>query len=131
MTTVYESMVMDEVIKREADSKVEWGLQHASETHPTAVLFPLDSFENRRLEQLKEKVSDLCDLQPTPAVMVRPKRREMLKELRSELASSLEDVEAELERLGGSASTVTVAKSMAAASTKKSFRGPPSTVAEE
>ena len=130
--TTYESMVMDEVIKREADSKVEWGLQHASETHPTAVLFPLDSFENRRLEQLKEKVSDLCDLQPTPAVMVRPKRREMLKELRSELASSLEDVEAELERLGGSASTVTLStlRSQAGASTKKSFR-PPSTVAEE
>jgi hypothetical protein len=57
----------------------------------------------------------------------------MLKDLRSELASSLADVESQLEQMGGSASTVSMstAKSgMTGRSTKKSF-ATPSTVAEE
>ena len=123
-------MVINEVIKRETSSKVEWGLQHGSES----TLYPLDSMEHVRLEQLKDKVADLVDLQPTQASMVRPPRKEMLKKLRGELVASLEDVEKKLEEMGGSASTVTGSvASMATAKsngTKKSFKAP-STVAEE
>ena len=71
MATTYENMVLREMHKRETDSKKEWGLQHGSET----TLYPLDSLEHQRLEQLKDKVADLCDLQPTQASMVRPPRK--------------------------------------------------------
>ena len=71
MATTYECMVLGEMHKREKDSKKEWGLQHGSET----TLYPLDSFEHVRMEQLKDKVADLVDLQPTQASMVRPPRK--------------------------------------------------------
>ena len=58
----------------------------------------------------------------------------MLKALRTELVSSLEDIESQLEAMGGSASAVTASVKSAATAksnaTKKSF-APPSTVAEE
>ena len=50
------------------------------------------------------------------ASMVRPPRKEMLKELRGELAQALVDAEAELEAMGGSVS----AASMISAKTAKS-----------
>ena len=78
--------------------------------------YDIDDIKNLRLKQLTEKVADLCDLQPTPASMVRPPRKEMLKELRGELAQALVDAEAELEAMGGSVS----AASMISAKTAKS-----------
>jgi len=130
MATTYENMVLREMHRHEHQSKKEWGKQHAADS----TVFGLETSEFARLEGLKEKVADLCDLQPTPASMVRPPRKEALKTLRDELAKSLADVETQLETLGGSASTVT-AKSMSQKSMKstKSLRSvkAPSTVAEE
>ena len=40
--------------------------------------------------------------------MVRPPRKEMLKELRGELAQALVDAEAELEAMGGSVSAASM-----------------------
>lgn len=142
MATTYENMVLSETMRHEKNSQKDWGKQHA-ETRT----FPLDSQQYANLEALKEKVADLCDLQPTPASMVRPPRKvcsvpvflrgrlctqqawlllvvavplaralirccvcsraqSALKELRAELATSLSDVEKQLEALGGSATTV-------------------------
>ena len=58
-------------------------------------------------------------------------RQEALKQLRSELATSLADVEAQLEALGGSASTVSraTAKTVKSTATAKSLV-PPSTIDE-
>ena len=52
-----------------------------------------------------------------------------LKKLREELVSSLSDVEAQLEQLGGSATTVSMMTTKTAA-TAKSVKAP-STIAEE
>ena len=112
MATTYENMVLRETHRRETASKISWGLQHASESS----VFNLESQEFARLDNLKKNVADLCDLQPTPASMVRPPRKEMLKELRGELAQALVDAEAELEAMGGSVS----AASMISAKTAKS-----------
>ena len=71
MTTTYENMVLNEMHKKETKSQVEWGRQHASD----ASVYPLDSMENARLHRLQKEVADLCDLQPTPASMVRPARK--------------------------------------------------------
>ena len=71
MATTYENMVLREMHKREGSSKKDWGRQHA----PDASVFELESHEFARLESLKDKVADLCDLQPTPASMVRPPRK--------------------------------------------------------
>ena len=101
-----------EKIKRENDSKIEWTRVNAKEV----TTYDIDDIKNLRLKQLTEKVADLCDLQPTPASMVRPPRKEMLKELRGELAQALVDAEAELEAMGGSVS----AASMISAKTAKS-----------
>ena len=76
---------------------------------------------SRRLLELKEKVADLCDLQPTPASMVRPPRKEMLSNLRGELAAALADVEEELDAMGGSVTAKSV-KSTATARTQRSNR---------
>ena len=100
-----------EKIKRENDSKIEWTRVNAKEV----TTYDIDDIKNLRLKQLTEKVADLCDLQPTPASMVRPPRKEMLKELRGELAQALVDAEAELEAMGGSVS----AASMISAKTAK------------
>ena len=56
----------------------------------------------------------------------------MLKELRGELAAALGSIEAELETLGGSATTVTGISTATAKTnaTKKSMKAP-STIAEE
>ena len=101
-----------EKIKRENDSKIEWTRVNAKEV----TTYDIDDIKNLRLKQLTEKVADLCDLQPTPASMVRPPRKEMLKELRGELAQALVDAEAELEAMGGSVS----AAAMISAKTAKS-----------
>ena len=71
MATTYENMVLREMHRHEHQSKKEWGKQHA----PDSSVFGLDTSEFARLEGLKEKVADLCDLQPTPAAMVRPPRK--------------------------------------------------------
>ena len=71
-----------EKIKRENDSKIEWTRLNAKEV----TTYDIDDIKNLRLKQLTEKVADLCDLQPTPASMVRPPRKEMLKELRGRAA---------------------------------------------
>ena len=63
----------------------------------------------RSLQELKSKVGDLCDLQPTPASMLRPARKDMLKDLRNELAAALQDVETELDEMGGSVTAKSVA----------------------
>lgn len=78
MATTYENMVMKEQIDREAKSKVEWGIQQASckDVMPNGgPIFALDSKEHAKLDSLRSKVADLCDLQPTPAPMVRPPRK--------------------------------------------------------
>ena len=62
-----------EKIKRENDSKIEWTRVNAKEV----TTYDIDDIKNLRLKQLTEKVADLCDLQPTPASMVRPPRKEM------------------------------------------------------
>ena len=85
MATTYENMVINEVIKRETSSKVEWGLQHGSES----TLYPLDSMEHVRLEQLKDKVADLVDLQPTQASRTFLMRMFMTFLLRTEPAQSM------------------------------------------
>ena len=78
MATTYENMVMEEQINREAKSKVEWGIQQAQckDVMPSGgPIFALDSKEHVKLDGLRNKVADLCDLQPTPAPMVRPPRK--------------------------------------------------------
>lgn len=95
-------------------------------------MFPLDSQEFAKLDKLRSKVSDLCDLQPTPVSMARPARKEMLKELRGELVAALGDVESQLEELGGSASTVsarTHTTAQSRARSTKSSKAP--SIAEE
>lgn len=71
MATTYENMVLREMHRHEHQSKAEWGKQHAADS----TVFGLETREFARLEGLKEKVADLCDLQPTPASMVRPPRK--------------------------------------------------------
>ena len=71
MATTYENMVLREMHRHEGQSKKEWGKQHAADS----TVFGLETSEFARLETLKEKVADLCDLQPTPAAMVRPPRK--------------------------------------------------------
>tara|TARA_B110001452_G_scaffold110021_1_gene91275 strand:- start:2840 stop:3082 length:243 start_codon:yes stop_codon:yes gene_type:complete len=65
---------VEETLRREDKSKAEWALQNAEEAG-RITLFRLDDEKNVKLHQLKEKVADLCDLQPTPASMVRPPRK--------------------------------------------------------
>ena len=86
-----------EKIKRENDSKIEWTRVNAKEV----TTYDIDDIKNLRLKQLTEKVADLCDLQPTPASMVRPPRKEMLMELRGELAQALVDADDEAAVLDG------------------------------
>ena len=161
MATTYENMVLNEAHKQEHNAKTEWGRQHGGD----ATIYPMDSVEFAKLDSLKSKVADLCDMQPTPAAMLRPPRKvraprapsrgrpsarasrpsralklgprappwqEALKKLRAELASSLADVEQQLEAIGGSASTVShvTAKTAKSAATAKSVAAP-STIAEE
>ena len=71
MATTYENMVLNEAHKREKTSQMEWGRQHGGEK----TIFPMDSVEFAKMDSLKSRVSDLCDLQPTPASMVRPPRK--------------------------------------------------------
>merc|ERR1712216_614666 len=120
-------MVLKETHHREKASQIEWGRQHASEKS----VFPLDSQEFAKLDNLRSKVSDLCDLQPTPVSMARPARKDMLKDLRSELVAALGDVESELEQLGGSASTVTARTHTTTQSRAKSTRSATKSIAEE
>lgn len=65
---------VEETLRREDKSKAEWALQNAEEAG-RITLYRLDDEKNVKLHQLKEKVADLCDLQPTPASMVRPPRK--------------------------------------------------------
>ena len=131
MATTYENMVLREMHRHEHQSKKSWGTQHA----PDHSVFGLETQEFARLDALKDQVADLCDLQPTPASMVRPPRKEALKTLRAELAKSLSDVETQLEALGGSASTVSHVTNQSNKTSKsmKSTKSlaPPSTIAEE
>ena len=71
MATTYENMVLKETHKREGMSQKEWGKQHAGDI----TVYGMDTLEYANLDTLKSKVSDLCDLQPTPASMVRPPRK--------------------------------------------------------
>ena len=71
MATTYKNMVLKEAIDAEANSKVSWGQQHGSDR----VIFPMDTEQFAKLDKLKERVADLCDLQPTQASMVRPPRK--------------------------------------------------------
>jgi hypothetical protein len=70
MTTTYENMVLKEAIDQEAGSKKKWGRSHFESS-----VFPIDSEEYAKLDSLKSKVADLCDLQPTPSSMLRPQRK--------------------------------------------------------
>ena len=76
MTTTFETQVYNETIRREGKSKLSWSQQHAEDA-PFAPrpVFPLNSQEHARLDKLKNKVADLCDLQPTPVSMLRPPRK--------------------------------------------------------
>ena len=65
---------VEETQNREIKSKAEWAKQHAEEAGRITI-YRLDDEKNLRLHQLKEQVADLCDLQPTPASMVRPPRK--------------------------------------------------------
>ena len=71
MATTYENMVLNETHKREKNAGREWGKQNAGDI----TVYGMDTQEYANLEHLKAKVSDLCDLQPTPASMVRPPRK--------------------------------------------------------
>lgn len=71
MATTYENQVLNETFRREKASQIEWGRQNA----PDSSIYELDSEKFARLSTLKSKVADLCDLQPTPASMVRPPRK--------------------------------------------------------
>lgn len=82
MATTYENMVLREMHRHEHQSKKEWGKQHAADS----TVFGLETSEFARLEGLKEKVADLCDLQPTPAAMVRPPRKVCVRSPRTACA---------------------------------------------
>ena len=64
-------MVLNETFRHEKSSQMEWGRQNANDS----TVFPMDSERFAKLDTLKNQVADLCDLQPTPAAMVRPKRK--------------------------------------------------------
>jgi Lon protease-like protein len=71
MATVLENMQLSESIKGEQSSKKAWAKQNAAEK----LIYQPESDKLMRLEALKNEVADLCDLQPTPASMVRPPRK--------------------------------------------------------
>ena len=71
MATTYENMVLKETHRREKMSQIQWGTNNAGDV----TLFPMESVEYAKLNTLKHKVADLCDLQPTPVSMVRPPRK--------------------------------------------------------
>ena len=74
--TTFETLVFNETIRRESKSKLSWSQQHAEDApYAPRPAFPLDSQEHARLDKFREKVADLCDLQPTSASMVRPPRK--------------------------------------------------------
>jgi hypothetical protein len=129
---------VEETQYREIHAKQAWARANAEEvgkiTH-----YSIESAKHARLHNLKEAVADLCDMQPTPANMVRPPRKvlrcphalphilgpacrmrhpplpctlqEMLHDLQKELAVALKDVESELEAMGGSVSDMVSVKS--------------------
>jgi len=113
MTTVLENMQLAETHHREIASKKSWAKSNAAEK----VLYKAESEKSSRLEALKSEVADLCDLQPTPASMLRPPRKEMLANLKEQLSKALDDVETELDEMGGSVTTD--ARSVASAATTK------------
>jgi len=132
--TTFEAMVLNETFKRESSSKVSWAQQHASEApFATKPCFPLDSQEYQKIDNFRSKVADLCDLQPTPVGMLRPKRKDALKELKKELEGALGEVETQLDAMGGSEYTQSV-KSMASAKSlaksERSVKSMMSTVTE-
>ncbi|KOO23212.1 hypothetical protein Ctob_001605 [Chrysochromulina tobinii] len=133
MTTTFETQVYNETIRREGKSKLSWSQQHAEDA-PFAPrpVFPLNSQEHARLEKLKNKVADLCDLQPTPVSMLRPPRKQVLKELKKELEEALNEVSTQLDAMGGSEYTMSVKSAATAKSMAKSMKSTAtmSTVAE-
>eukprot|EP00327_Prymnesium_parvum_P005023 CAMPEP_0182851660 /NCGR_PEP_ID=MMETSP0006_2-20121128/30742_1 /TAXON_ID=97485 /ORGANISM="Prymnesium parvum, Strain Texoma1" /LENGTH=151 /DNA_ID=CAMNT_0024982339 /DNA_START=60 /DNA_END=515 /DNA_ORIENTATION=+ len=120
MTTVIENMQISETLRREDKSRKDWAKQNAS----GALIYDPESTKSKRLNELKEQVADLCDLQPTPAAMVRPPRKEMLSGLRDDLVKALTDVESELENIGGSVTQASVKShtTVKSAATAKSAR---------
>ena len=71
MTTTLECMQLEEQHKREGAMRKNWAKTNCSET----LVYNPSSEKAVRLSALKEQVADLCDLQPTPASMVRPQRK--------------------------------------------------------
>ena len=65
---------VEETQYREIHAKQAWARANAEEvgkiTH-----YSIESAKHARLHNLKEAVADLCDMQPTPANMVRPPRK--------------------------------------------------------
>ncbi|KAL3925858.1 MAG: hypothetical protein SGPRY_003552 [Prymnesium sp.] len=114
MTTVLENLQIAETLHREDACRKEWAKQNATEK----LIYQPESSKAHRLNLLKEQVADLCDMQPTPAAMIRPPRKEMLSELRDDLVRALTDVESELEAIGGSVTQVSVKSGVSAKSAK-------------
>ena len=65
---------VEETQYREIHSKQSWARQHAEEAGRITV-FHIEDQKHARLHNLKEAVADLCDMQPTPANMLRPPRK--------------------------------------------------------
>mmetsp|Transcript_20111 Transcript_20111/g.41029 ORF Transcript_20111/g.41029 Transcript_20111/m.41029 type:complete len:159 (-) Transcript_20111:184-660(-) len=102
---------VEETQYREERSKSSWAMQHAEAEAGRITVFHIDDMKHARLHTLKEQVADLCDMQPTPANMLRAPRKELLSDLKKELAVALADVESELDAMGGSVSDMTSLKS--------------------
>lgn len=81
----------------------------------------------RHLRVLGPPSSARCP--PPSHTHLRPAQQDALKTLRGELAAVLGDVEAELDQLGGSASTVSARTHTTAKSTAKSFKSMAASVA--
>ena len=66
---------VEETQYREGRSKDKWAMQHAEAEAGRITAFHIDDMKHTRLHNLKEQVADLCDMQPTPANMLRPVRK--------------------------------------------------------
>ena len=66
---------VEETQYREGRSKSSWAMQHAEAEAGRITVFHIDDMKHARLNNLKEQVADLCDMQPTPANMLRQPRK--------------------------------------------------------
>ena len=66
---------VEETQHREDRSKSSWAMMHAEAEAGRVTVFHIEDQKHARLHNLKEQVADLCDMQPTPANMLRQPRK--------------------------------------------------------